>query len=1093
MAENERFGREPIEVVQIDQDFCNLTYGVLPCIATPFANLTEWSENFDNADTFSYTFDRLGTNVGPDGLVYQEMQINHPDDSGVGVIAYNRKGYLVLDGRASFHIRFKKTAYSANLEVEIETTVNLGFGVVGGANNVTVDSSTGAIVSELEFGYFVNVATVTVDGDYVDVRLEIEADAIDPDVNETEFGNLIRLTSNEGDIIEIGRVQSGPSEFTETYVRTEGDERHPTGSSECFNTRSTCQDPQNYDRGVLPLKFVDKRSPLPKDDYYIPSLTSVSVTPAKLNPGGANRNASALGERASVNLTFLDHPHNDRMVDKYRANRDYDPKERGTFWTKWRARNPYYMQRPITLRTGYLKDGNIVDEITRAFVITGFSGPDNQGRVQIKGKDVLTLAEDSKAQAPNVSTGRLSADISAGSTSLTLTPAGIGNDEYGASGFVRINKEVMAFTRSGDNMTLTRAQFGTEAQAHDEDDTVQQCLRYESEAPQDILYDFLRNYAGIPDVYLDKAGWDAEALDYLPRLYSAIISEPEGVSKLISEMCQQMYFTIWFDERESLVKLRAVRLAENDEVFELDDNMHLIENSISWKDLSDELITQVWVYYGQSNPTEKLDQGDNYVAVSVTVDPLAEGPNKHNLRRIKKIFSRWIDAANAGAAEDLGRRILNRYGNAPREVSFRVDAKDNYLWLGDFVRLTNRLRVDRFGLPTPVNIQLFQAQESSLGSEFQFTGQEFIPALTDGDEVEDPNIRTIPITSDFLNVNLRTLHDSQFGEPTGTETITFIIRSGVTIGGYAAGGGTNVQYEQRNTLNDFYSPGTSLVSGLSVGQVPILQRNSIGSFRQISKGSPYESLGDAFYDIQEYPVSLGLTTGDWPAGVTLKLVVEAGARVVGEGGNGSAHVTNSFSGSYESVDIGTGDRPLNGVPGGDGGDAIQIDYPIEITNGGVIAAGGGGGGSAAFIQFNNVGFFRIDYTYGGGGAGLEISDVKNTTSQFNDDPNRISVISQRNPSAGSITSGSTGGRQNLKFANDANAIKTSGRGGNLAGSGSGGSLSIRIGSLLNTTASSTGTTNYTLSQGGQPGKAIRSGANLITWVNKGDVRGQEVN
>lgn len=456
-----------------------------------------------------------------------------------------------------------------------------------------------------------------------------------------------------------------------------------TGANKCFNTRATCQDPAKYDRGTLPLKFVDKRSPIPKDDYYIPSLSGPpAVTPAKLNPGGANRNASALGERASVTLTFQDHPHNDRLVDKYRAERDYDPKEQGTFWTKWRARNPYYMQRPITLRTGYLVDGNIVDEITRAFVITGFSGPDNQGRVQIRGKDVLTLAEDSKAQAPFVSTGRLSADITATATTATLIPAGVGNAEYDASGFVRANREVMAFTRSGDTLTITRAQFGTEAEAHDADDTVQQCLRYESEAPQDILYDLLLNYAGIPDVYLDKAGWDAEALDFLPRLYSAIITEPEGVSKLVSEMCQQMYFTIWFDERVSLVKLRAVRLAENDEIFELNDNVHLIENSISWKDLSDELITQVWVYYGQSNPTEKLDQGDNYVAVSVTIDPLAEGPDKHNLRRIKKIFSRWIDATNAGAAEDLGRRILNRYGNAPREVSFRVDAKDNYLWLG---------------------------------------------------------------------------------------------------------------------------------------------------------------------------------------------------------------------------------------------------------------------------------------------------------------------------------------------------------------------------------------------------------------------------
>ena len=42
-------------------------------------------------------------------------------------------------------------------------------------------------------------------------------------------------------------------------------------------------------------------------------------------------------------------------------------------------------------------------------------------------------------------------------TSVNLTPTGIGSD-YGSSGYVRIGSEVMAFTRSGDTLTLTRAQ-----------------------------------------------------------------------------------------------------------------------------------------------------------------------------------------------------------------------------------------------------------------------------------------------------------------------------------------------------------------------------------------------------------------------------------------------------------------------------------------------------------------------------------------------------------------------------------------------------------------------------------------------------------
>src|SRR6056297_529496 len=219
---------------------------------------------------------------------------------------------------------------------------------------------------------------------------------------------------------------------------TVAQEGFPLGTRPCFNTRSTCQVPQVYDKGVLPLKFVDKRAPLPTDDYYIPSLTGVKVTPAKLNPGGADKNSRALGQRASINLSFRDHPHNDRLVDKYRDQREYTPVESGTFWTKWRARNPYYMQRGITLRSGYFKDGDVVDEITRKFVITGFSGPDSRGNVNIQGKDILTLAEDDKAQAPVASNGKLGSNLSETDTTVTLSPVGVGNSEYPASGFARV-------------------------------------------------------------------------------------------------------------------------------------------------------------------------------------------------------------------------------------------------------------------------------------------------------------------------------------------------------------------------------------------------------------------------------------------------------------------------------------------------------------------------------------------------------------------------------------------------------------------------------------------------------------------------------
>lgn len=1085
MAENTRAGREPIQVVQLDQDFCTRTWGdsYSGCLAGPDQNLINSSRDLQDLADFSRGGTVNNAGFGIDG-VSQALSVDLSENLTAN-FTQQESNAAVLNAEINTiyaSIDFRLQSGNSTAEASLFFIVFYAGGGTNSGEVARVRVQDGTIISKPAQ---VTATVADLGGGWYRLtgsRSDFAASfGVGPD---DKIGLAVFARGGTGNGV-FSRPQITVNEATNYAITTGLPARGLFSENPCFNTRSTCQDPANYDKGVLSLKFTNKSSPGLTDDYYLPMLTRPpKVTPAKLNPGGADRSSRALGTRAQINVQLLDSPHNDRLVDPYRDDREYDPLERGTFWTKWRARNPYYMQRPLKLLSGYLVNGELVDTITREFVITGFSGPDANGNVTLEGKDVLTLAEDEKAQAPIASKGKLSADITAGATSATLTPAGIGNEEYPASGQVRIGKEVCSFTRSGDSLTLTRGQFGTEAKSHDADDTVQLCLRYVSEDPQDILYDLLLNYANVPAAYLDKTQWDAEALDFLPRKYTAIITEPTGVSQLIGEMCQQMYFTIWWDERISKVVLKAVRLAQEDEVTELDDARHLIQDSISWKDLADELVTQVWVYYGQIDPTDKLDQGSNYSTIAITADPSAEGADKHNLRRIKTIFSRWIDATNASAAEDLGQRILNRYGNAPRQVTFKVDAKDDALWLGAYIRLTNRLRVDLFGRPVPVNLQVFQASESIPGSEYQFTAQEFIPALIGGDQVEDPNERVIPITSDLLNVNLRTLHDSLFGAPTGSETITFVVREGVTVGGDTAGGGVNVPLAQRVTTNDFYDGGTSSVTGAAVGQIPILQRRGIGSPTTTSKGAAYGSLGNAAYDVKEYPVSVGLQTGTWPSGVTLALIVEAGAAVLGQGANGSAHYTDSSDPAY-TANTSLGDKLLRGIPGGDGGDALEIDYAISITNGGVIAGGGAGGGPVVFVPYDDAGTVRLDAVFGGGGAGLLLSGVKENAT-FDDTPvTAKNTFSATDAQPGSETQPGDGGTKATRFGQIRRITQTASDGGALATEAANGSIAVQPFSGTVQTVSNTGA-------GGQAGKAIASGANLIEWVNKGDVRGDEV-
>src|SRR5690606_22657610 len=129
------------------------------------------------------------------------------------------------------------------------------------------------------------------------------------------------------------------------------------------------------------------------------------------------------------------------------------------------------------------------------------------------------------------SRGRVATAIDEDDVTLVLTPSGVGDLDYPDSGKVAIGgSEIVSFTRSGDTMTITRAQSGTEAQEHDEDETVQLVLEYVSESPADLVYDLLTNYTDIDPSWCPLAEWKADIDEYIGRLYSAEIAEPTAVS-----------------------------------------------------------------------------------------------------------------------------------------------------------------------------------------------------------------------------------------------------------------------------------------------------------------------------------------------------------------------------------------------------------------------------------------------------------------------------------------------------------------------------------------------------------------------------------
>lgn len=495
-----------------------------------------------------------------------------------------------------------------------------------------------------------------------------------------------------------------------------------TGDRKCMNTLKTCHVPDVFNKGTLTLRFTDARSTIPRDGtVYIPSLLSVQSRPMRIEP------SKGLGTRASVKIVLQDHPSDDHQVDPYVGERPYDPMTRGTFWTKWLARNPYYQNRPIRVLHGY--EGQPLSEYrVRHYFIERIQGPDATDRVTITAKDVLKLADDERAQAPRPTQVVLQDDVEEDATSFAVNPlfgTTVGA-ELPASGYVRVGKEVMKFTRSGSTLNVQRAQFNTEAEEHDAGDSVQLCLQYEGVPVQDIAYDLLVNYGNVPASFIDKAQWDAEAGVWLSGYnLSTLITEPTGVNKLLGELSEQCLFFIWWDEENQTIPWSVLR-PPDDIPASVDDYEHLIAGSVGREDEPKERVSQVIVYYNQINPVEKLDEESNFSRIRVRRDVEAESADQYGETRIRKVFSRWFDARNDGQTLSTGTRLLNAYRDNPVRVKFSLDAKDRGLFgVGDTVDMLSRYLVDDTGAPRPIRLLVLSEDEVEAGHRLEYECQDY--------------------------------------------------------------------------------------------------------------------------------------------------------------------------------------------------------------------------------------------------------------------------------------------------------------------------------------------------------------------------------
>jgi hypothetical protein len=540
-----------------------------------------------------------------------------------------------------------------------------------------------------------------------------------------------------------------------------------TGAQRCFNTVRSCQDRPNFAETFKTLRICKASEDIPQEYDALPNLLSANVTPGVIDPG------NSIGTRANVKVSAAEHPSSDAIFDKYLTTRTYDPFTQGTFWARLRARVPSLQGIPLRVLRGEF--GEPLDTYLVEHYIVETAVIDADG-ISMTAKDALSYCDPKKAQCPVLSNGRAPVALSAADTTLTMTPSGIGDLEYPASGYVCLsNKEICAFTRSHNVLTLTRGQLGTAAIEHDEDCVVQLVQVFESMSAAEITYSLLTDFTpGIDPTWCDLDAWATDADTYVGHLFTAVIPAPTSVKTLLDEMMQQAGCSLWWDPVAQKVRFQTLRpVTPNAYVF---DGNRIVDGTFKAKDQPDKRVSESWTYYGLANPTNKVDKESNFRAAVAQLDPTAD--SDYDIPAFRTNLARWITVDNRPAAERLNAMILARFRDAPRRAGFSMMADAVVLpELGTGILVQDLSLQEVDGSPATVPFYVTSVDNDEAMVHVELEEMHF-----DEDLVPDGS-RAVYIDVDHFNVNLRTLYDAIYSSVPALAVITFTVEPGAYVGG----------------------------------------------------------------------------------------------------------------------------------------------------------------------------------------------------------------------------------------------------------------------------------------------------------------------
>ena len=202
---------------------------------------------------------------------------------------------------------------------------------------------------------------------------------------------------------------------------------------------------------------------------------------------------------------------------------------------------------------------------------------------------------------------------------------------------VRINDEIIELVSESptDTLNVVRAKGGTTGSAHAIGDGIQECKTYEDTPVIDVVQELLEDFANVPPSFIPFTDWETEEAASLTGYdMETIISEPTGVLTLLKEIAAITLLDIWYDDVAQEVKLK-LQTPFTTVTETVNDEMDVLENSLKVKDLNNQRLTRILIYYGIRNFARDLTETENFSLINFQIEADKEGVNKYATNVLK--------------------------------------------------------------------------------------------------------------------------------------------------------------------------------------------------------------------------------------------------------------------------------------------------------------------------------------------------------------------------------------------------------------------------------------------------------------------------